>query len=405
MTASLQRLNAHLAAAQPSATYRMMDRVAERRAAGARIISLSAGEPDFDTPEHVRNAAIAAIHAGHTRYTQVAGLRALREAVAAKFKAENGLDVSWQDTIVCSGGKQVIYNALAATLNVGDEVIIPAPYWVSYPEMVQLTGAKSVIVPCGEETGFKLTAQTLAGAITPRTRWLILNSPSNPTGAVYSRSELQALAEVLLAHPDVLVLSDDIYEHLIFDGARFHTMAQVEPRLASRTLTMNGVSKAYAMTGWRIGFATGPRWLLEAMEKLQGQQTSGACSISQHAALAALTGPQDFVRETRTVFERRRNAMVEMLNETFGLRCDTPGGAFYAFASCEGLIGRTTRSGTRLRTDEDVALALLEEANVAVVHGSAFGLGPYIRIAYALDDGALRQACLAIREFCQSTSA
>lgn len=405
MTGSLQTLNVHLAAAQPSATYRMIDRVAERRAAGSRVISLSAGEPDFDTPAHVRAAAIAAIEAGHTRYTQVAGMRPLREAVAAKFRDENGLDVGWQDTIVCTGGKQVIHNALAATLNVGDEVIVPAPYWVSYPEIVQLAGATTVVVPCGEASGLKLTPKALADAITPRTRWLILNSPSNPTGAVYSRPELQLLAEVLLAHPHVLVLSDDIYEHLIFDGARFHTIAQVEPRLAWRTLTMNGVSKAYAMTGWRIGFGTGPRWLLDAMEKLQGQQTSGACSISQHAALAALMGPQDFVRQTRTVFERRRNAMVEMLNETFGLRCDTPGGAFYAFASCGGLIGRTTRCGTRLRTDEDVALALLEEANVAVVHGSAFGLGPYIRIAYALDDGALRQACLAIREFCQSTTA
>lgn len=399
------RLNVHLAAAQPSATYRMMDRVAERRASGAKVVSLSAGEPDFDTPEHVRNAAIAAIQAGHTRYTQVAGLRALREAVAAKFRSENHLDVGWQDTIVCSGGKQVIFNALAATLNLGDEVIIPAPYWVSYPEMVQLSGAKSVIVPCGEENQFKLTPQALASAITPLTRWLILNSPSNPTGAVYSRSELQALAEVLLAHPDVLVLSDDIYEHLIFDGARFHTLAEVEPRLAQRTLTMNGVSKAYAMTGWRIGFATGPRWLLDAMEKLQGQQTSGACSISQHAALAALTGPQGFVRETRAVFEQRRDTMVEMLDKTFGLRCATPGGAFYAFASCEGLIGRTTARGTRLLTDEDVALALLEEANVAVVQGSAFGLGPYIRIAYALHDGALRNACLGIQEFCRSTTA
>ena len=404
MSAALQRLNAHLAAAQPSATYRMIDRVAERRAAGARIVSLSAGEPDFDTPEHVRNAAIAAIQAGHTRYTQVAGLRSLREAVAAKFRTENLLDVRWQDTIICSGGKQVIFNALAATLNLGDEVIIPAPYWVSYPEMVQLSGAKAVIVPCGEATGFKLTPQALASAITPRTRWLILNSPSNPTGAVYSRAELQALTEVLLAQPDVLVLSDDIYEHLIFDGARFHTLAEVEPRLAARTLTMNGVSKGYAMTGWRIGFATGPRWLLEAMEKLQGQQTSGACSVSQHAALAALTGPQDFVRQTRSVFERRRDSMVEMLNKTFGLRCAMPGGAFYAFASCEGLIGRTTTGGAKLATDGDVALALLDEANVAVVQGSAFGLGPYIRIAYALDDRALQKACLAIQTFCRSTT-
>jgi aspartate aminotransferase len=401
----LQRLNVQLAAAQPSATYRMMDRVAERRAGGAKVISLSAGEPDFDTPGHVRSAAIAAIQAGHTRYTQVAGMKPLREAVAAKYRHENGLDVGWQDTIVCSGGKQVIFNALAATLNLGDEVIVPAPYWVSYPEIVQLAGATAVIVPCGEHTGFKLTPQALAQAITPRTRWLILNSPSNPTGAVYSRDELQALAEVLLAHPDVLVLSDDIYEHLIFDGAHFHTLAQVAPRLTPRTLTMNGVSKAYAMTGWRIGFGTGPRWLLEAMEKLQGQQTSGACTISQHAALAALTGPQDFVRESRVVFQRRRDAMVELLDATPGLRCRTPGGAFYAFASCEGLIGRTTRAGRKLLGDEDVALALLEEADVAVVHGSAFGLGPYIRIAYALDDAALQQACRAIRTFSEATTA
>nr|WP_315233458.1 pyridoxal phosphate-dependent aminotransferase [uncultured Albidiferax sp.] len=397
-----QRLNVHLASAQPSATYRMMDRVAARRAAGAKIISLSAGEPDFDTPEHVREAGIAAIRSGHTRYTQVAGLRALREAVAAKFQRENQLEVDWQDTLVCSGGKQVIYNALAATLNEGDEVIVPAPYWVSYPEMAQLCGAKPVVVACGSASGFKLTPQALAGAITPRTRWLILDSPSNPTGAVYSENELRALAEVLLAHPHVLVLSDDIYEHLIFDGASFHTMAQVEPRLRSRTLTMNGVSKAYAMTGWRIGFCTGPRWLLEAMEKLQGQQTSGACTISQHAALAALSGPQDFIGHSRAVFQARRDLMVQMLNDTPGLRCDVPGGAFYAFASCEGLIGKTTPAGTVLHTDEDVAGALLDEADVAVVHGSAFGLAPYIRIAYALDDASLRRACEAIQGFCRS---
>jgi aspartate aminotransferase len=397
------RLNIHLAAAQPSATYRMIDRVAERRAAGAKIISLSAGEPDFDTPVHVREAAIAAIHAGHTRYTQVAGMRSLREAVAKKFQRENGLDITWEDTLVCSGGKQVIYNALAATLNLGDEVIIPAPYWVSYPEMVQLCGATSVIVSCGEKSGFKLTAKALASSITPRTRWLILNSPSNPTGAVYSPEELVAIAEVLLAHPHVMVLSDDIYEHLIFDGAKFQTMAQVEPRLADRTLTMNGMSKAYAMTGWRIGFATGPRWLLDAMEKLQGQQTSGASSISQHAALAALNGSQQFVSDTCKVFERRRGEMVKLLNQAEGLHCAMPGGAFYAFASCAGLIGKTTAAGTYLATDEDVALALLNEANIAVVHGSAFGLGPYLRIAYALDDEALRSACHAIKEFCRTT--
>ncbi|MBI3145607.1 MAG: pyridoxal phosphate-dependent aminotransferase [Pseudogulbenkiania sp.] len=399
---SEQRLNIHLASAKPSATYRVMDRVAARRAAGAKIISLCAGEPDFDTPTHIRVAAISAINSGHTRYTQVAGIRALREAIADKFRRENGLDVDWQETIVCSGGKQVIFNALAATLNEGDEVIVPAPYWVSYPEIVQLCGAQSVIVSCGSETGFKLTPQALAAAITPRTRWLILNSPSNPTGAVYSRDELAALAEVLLANPHVLVLSDDIYEHLIFDDARFYTIAQVEPRLKERTLTMNGVSKAYAMTGWRIGFATGPRWLLDAMEKLQGQQTSGACSISQHAALAALTGPQNFIQKTRAVFEERRNMMVQMLNDTPGLSCAVPGGAFYAFASCEGMIGRTTPTGTLLATDEDVANALLDEANVAVVPGSAFGLAPYIRIAYALDNDSLKQACEAIGRFSQS---
>lgn len=397
-------LNQALAAAKPSATYRMIDRVAERKAAGARIISLSAGEPDFDTPAPVREAAIAAIRAGHTRYTQVAGMRLLREAVARKFQGENGIPTRWQTTIVCSGGKQVIYNALTATLNAGDEVIIPAPYWVSYPEMVQLCGARAVTVPCPESTGFKLTPEALSAAITSRTRWLILNSPSNPTGAVYSAAELLALAEVLLAHPEVLVLSDDIYEHLVFTGATFATLSQVEPRMAARTLTMNGVSKAYAMTGWRIGFATGPQWLLEAMEKLQGQQTSGACTISQHAALAALTGPQDFVRNTRDVFERRRDAVVQGLSNAFGLRCARPAGAFYAFASCEGLIGRTSAGGRLLATDEDVALALLDEAQVAVMQGSAFGLGPYLRIAYALDDASLAQACGAIQDFCEHTT-
>jgi len=402
MTAPVHGLNRFLAAARPSATYKVMDRVAARRAGGAKVISLSAGEPDFDTPAHVCEAGIAAIRAGHTRYTQVAGLRALREAVAAKFARENGLAVDWRDTLVCSGGKQVIFNALAATLNEGDEVVVPAPYWVSYPEIVQLCGGKAITVACGAESGFKLTPDALQDAITPRTRWLILNSPSNPTGAVYSRAELQALAEVLLAHPQVLVLSDDIYEHLIFDGAAFHTLAQVAPRLRERTLTMNGVSKAYAMTGWRIGFCTGPGWLIEAMEKLQGQQTSGACTISQHAALAALTGPQDFIAQSRAVFQQRRDAVVAALNQAPGLCCEIPQGAFYAFASCEGLIGKTTPAGGRLTSDEDVVNALLDEAGVATVHGSAFGLGPYIRMAYALDDASLRNACRAIQEFCRT---
>ncbi|AJQ47091.1 MULTISPECIES: pyridoxal phosphate-dependent aminotransferase [Pseudomonas] len=398
---SLATLNRRLEAAKPSATYKIIDRVAARRADGAKIISLCAGEPDFDTPEHIRTAAISAINSGQTRYTQVAGLRTLREAIARKYQRENGLDVSWQDTLVCSGGKQVIFNALAATLNEGDEVVIPAPYWVSYPEMVELCGGESRIVACGAESGFKLTPQALAEAIGPKTRWLILNSPSNPTGAVYDRDELQALAEVLLAHPQVLILADDIYEHLIFDGRDFLTLAQVEPRLAARTLTMNGVSKAYAMTGWRIGFATGPRWLLEAMEKLQGQQTSGACSISQHAAIAALDGPKDFIAHSREVFQRRRDFMVDLLNQAPGISCEVPGGAFYAFTDCSGLIGKRSPAGRELVNDEAVALALLEEANVAVVQGSAFGLSGYLRIAYALDDESLRAACQAIHRFCE----
>ena len=399
-SAALQPLNRFLATARPSATYQVMDRVAGLRASGVPVISLSAGEPDFDTPAHVREAGIAAIRAGHTRYTQVAGLRSLREAVAAKFRRENGLDVDWRQTLVCSGGKQVVFNALAATLNAGDEVIVPAPFWVSYPEIVQLCGARAVAVPCGAASGFRLTAQALQAAITPRTRWLILNSPSNPTGAVYSRAQLQALAEVLLAHPQVLVLCDDIYEHLVFDGVEHATLAQVQPRLRDRVLTMNGVSKAYAMTGWRIGFCTGAGWLIEAMEKLQGQQTSGACTISQHAALAALTGPQDFIAQTRARFQQRRDLVVDAIRQAPGLWCERPQGAFYAFACCEGLLGRTTPAGKRLASDEDVVHALLDEAHVATVHGSAFGLGPYIRIAYALDDASLRQACAAIRDFC-----
>ena len=400
MHVPIHGLNRFLAEAKPSATYKVMDRVAARRAAGVQVISLCAGEPDFDTPAHVCEAGIAAIRAGHTRYTQVAGLRALREAVAAKFERENGLAVDWRHTLVCSGGKQVIFNALAATLNEGDEVIVPAPYWVSYPEIVQLCAGKVVNVSCTATTGFKLTPDALAGAITPRTRWLILNSPSNPSGAVYSRAELQALAEVLLAHPQVLVLSDDIYEHLIFDGIEFFTIAQVEPRLRERVLTMNGVSKAYAMTGWRIGFCTGPGWLIEAMEKLQGQQTSGACTISQHAALAALTGPQEFIGQSRAIFQRRRDKVIALLKQAPGLQCEVPQGAFYVFASCEALIGKTTQAGVKLNSDEDVVNALLDEAGVATVHGSAFGLGAYIRIAYAMDDETLQRACEAIASFC-----
>lgn len=405
MSTTSTRLNRHLESAQPSATYRMMDRVTARKATGASVISLTAGEPDFDTPAHIREAAVQAIRSGHTRYTPVAGIRPLREAIAEKFMRENGVtDVQWQDTIVCSGGKQVIFNALAATLNLGDEVIVPAPYWVSYPEMVSMCGATPVIATCGADSGFKLTPELLRESITSKTRWLILNSPSNPTGAVYSQPELAALANVLLEYPDVLVLSDDIYEHLIFDGAPFHTIASVEPRLRSRTVTMNGVSKAYAMTGWRIGYATGPRWLLQAMEKLQGQQTSGACSISQHAALAALRGPQEFIEQARSVFQRRRDSTISTLNAIPAISCDTPKGAFYVFASCAAMIGKRSAGGKLLESDEDVATALLDEVGVGVVPGSAFGLGPYIRIAYAIDDESLARACSLMADFCSSLS-
>lgn len=403
MSNTVQPLNLRLAAAEPSATYRMMDRAAVRKAAGNAVISLTAGEPDFDTPSHVCEAGINAIKAGHTRYTPVAGMRALREAVAAKYGRENGLDVGWQDTIVCSGGKQVIYNALAATLNEGDEVLIPSPYWVSYPEMVQICGGKSLVVPCTAATGFKLTPAILEAAITPNTRWLILNSPSNPTGAVYTYEELAGLGRVLMDYPQVLILSDDIYEHLIFDAAAFNTIAQVVPSLRERTLTMNGVSKAYAMTGWRIGFGTGPRWLLEAMEKLQGQQTSGACSISQHAALAALNGSKAFISETLSHFQRRRDLLVGLLNRAPGLQCDTPAGAFYALVSCAGLIGRRSASGVLLDSDEVVATALLDEANVGVVHGSAFGIAHHLRFAYAINDEALEKAATAVQDFCNAT--
>ncbi|WP_221931991.1 pyridoxal phosphate-dependent aminotransferase [Paracoccus sp. M683] len=319
------------------------------------IISLGAGEPDFDTPEHICDAAVRAIRDGHTRYTHVPGMQQLRLAVADKFRRENGLAVEAGDTINCTGGKQVIFNALAATLNEGDEVIMPAPYWVSYPEIVSLCGATPVVLPCDEAAGFKLMPDLLERAITPKTRWLILNSPSNPTCAVYARQDLDALAEVLRRHPRVLILSDDIYEHLIFDGLTFATLAQAAPDLAERTLTMNGVSKAYAMTGWRIGFGSRPKWLLAAMSKLQGQQTSAACSVSQHAAVPALQGPRDFIDRSRAVFERRRNLIVDRINAIPGLSCPRPEGAFYAFVNCAGLLGRTSGKGRGLETDEDVA--------------------------------------------------
>lgn len=397
----MKKLNRYLENAKPSATYGVMDKVAEMKAKGETVISLSAGESDFATPQNVRAAAIEAISNGHTRYTQVAGLKSLREAVALKFQRENSLDVDWDETLICNGGKQVIFNALAATLNSGDEVVVPAPYWVSYPDMVQLCGGKSVIVPCSRKSNYKLTPGQLEDALTEKTRWLILNSPSNPTGAVYTREELVELARVLNEQPQVMILCDDIYEHLVFDRKEFFTLAQVAPELKERILTMNGVSKGYAMTGWRIGYCTGPKWLIQAMAKLQGQQTSGACSISQHAALEALTGPQDFIDEARVVFERRRDLVVDLVNAIPGLSCNVPDGAFYIFVDCSGILGKTSSGGRLLQCDEDVVMAILAEAKVATVHGSAFGLPDHVRIAYTLDDDSLIEACRSIRSFCE----
>lgn len=402
---TIRKLNRFLEASKPSATYKVIDKVMEKRAAGETVISLCAGEPDYDTPQHISEAAIKAIQSGHTRYTQVAGLKELRQAVSLKFQQENGIPCSWDEVIICTGGKQVLFNALAATLNDNDEVIIPAPFWVSYPEMVEVCGGKPISVSCDSDSGFKLTPRSLEKAITNKTRWLILNSPSNPTGAVYTKKELENLAEVLRQHQNVMVLSDDIYEHLIFDNLSFYTMAQVAPDLKERILTMNGVSKAYAMTGWRIGFGTGPKWLIDAMTKLQGQQTSGACSIAQHAALAALTHNHEskrFIEQSLSVFAKRRDLLVRMLNNAKDLSCEKPSGAFYIFADCSKLIGKKTVAGKNLKCDKDVADALLEEQNIAVVQGSAFGLGPYLRIAYALDDKSLVLACKKIQSFCET---
>lgn len=399
---SSSRLNPRIARARPSATYEVINRVVEKQGLGETVISLCAGEPDFDTPAHICTAAIDAINSGYTRYTQVAGIKALRQAVANKFQTDNGIPTKWRQTIVGTGGKHIIFNALLATLQEGDEVIIPAPFWVSYPEMVEICGGKAVSVQGDKRNAFKITPEKLDEAITARTKWFMINSPSNPTGAVYSKEELLKLAQVLRKHPQVMVLSDDIYEHLVFDELPFHTMAEIAPDLEDRVLTMNGVSKAYAMTGWRIGFATGPKWLIDAMIKMQGQQTSGTCSISQYAALAALQGPKDFIDASRAAFTRRRDMIVEMLNNAPGLSCETPSGAFYVFVNCAGLLGKATSEGRLLETDADVASALLEDINVAVVQGSAFGMEPYLRIAYALDDESLKLACEQIQHFCES---
>lgn len=390
-----------LARIKPSPTIAMTTRAADLRAQGRDIISLSAGEPDFDTPENVRDAAKAAIDAGHTRYTAVDGTPSLKRAIADKFARENGLDYAPAQITVGTGGKQILYNALMATLDDGDEVIVPAPYWVSYPDMVLLAGGTPVVVECDQASGFRLTPDALEAAITPRTKWLILNSPSNPSGAGYDRAQMAALCDVLLRHPQVWVLADDIYEHLVFDGFEFCTPAQVEPRLKDRVLTMNGVSKSYAMTGWRIGYGAGPEALIKAMAKLQSQSTSNPCSISQYAAEAALTGPQDYITDSRAVFQRRRDLVVAGLNACPGVDCPVPQGAFYVYPSIAGLIGLTSAGGTPIDSDEAFANALLDETGVAVVFGAAFGLSPHFRISYATSDAVLQDAMARIRRFCE----
>ena len=389
-----------LARVKPSATIAVTAKARELKAAGRDVIGLGAGEPDFDTPGNIKKAAIAAIERGETKYTAVPGIIELREAIAAKYKRENGLDYAPGQVIVGTGGKQILYNAFAATLNPGDEVLIPAPYWVSYPDMVLLNGGEPAVVETTLDNGFKLTAEALEAAITPKTKWLVFNSPSNPSGAAYAESELKALTEVLMRHPHVWVLTDDMYEHLCYGDFTFTTPAQVEPALHERTLTMNGVSKAYAMTGWRIGYAGGPADLIKAMTKVQGQQTSGTCSIAQWAAVEALNGPQDFIPERRKVFEERRDLVVSMLNQASGIECPTPEGAFYVYPSCAGLMGRTAPSGNAMRTDEDFVTELLDSQGVAVVQGSAFGLGPNFRIPYATSTEALTEACARIQRFC-----
>jgi len=391
-----------LSRVKPSATIAITQKARELKNSGKDIISLSVGEPDFDTPDNVKEAAIAAIRRGETKYPPVSGIQPLREAVAAKFKRENGLDYKASQTIVGTGGKHVIYNALLATLNPGDEVIIPAPYWVSYPEMAALNSGTPVFVDTTLENNFKLQAEDLERAITPRSKWIILNSPSNPSGAAYSWNEMKALTDVLMRHPHVWVLTDDMYEHLTYGDFTFVTPAQVEPGLYDRTLTMNGVSKAYAMTGWRIGYAAGPEKLIKAMDMVQGQQTSGACSIAQWAALEALNGPQDCIPRFKAAFEKRRDLVVSMLNQATGLVCPKPEGAFYVYPSVAALMGKKTRAGKVLATDEDFVMALLEEEGVASVHGSAFGLGPNFRISYATSDEALEEACRRIQRFSAS---
>jgi aspartate aminotransferase len=391
-----------LSRVKPSATIAVSQKARELKAQGRDIIGLGAGEPDFDTPDNVKDAAIAAIKRGETKYTPVSGIVPLREAIAQKFKRENNLDYKPEQTIVGTGGKQILFNAFMATMNPGDEVVIPTPYWVSYPEMVSICGGAPVFAETTIENGFKLTADVLESAITPKTKWLVMNSPSNPSGAAYTREELRAIADVLLRHPHVWTLTDDMYEHLTYGDFVFTTLAEVEPALYDRTLTMNGVSKAYAMTGWRIGYAAGPLQLIKAMDMIQGQQTSGACSIAQWAAVEALNGPQDFVTKNKAIFQSRRDLVVSMLNQARHIECPTPEGAFYVYPSCAGAIGKTAPSGKVIANDEDFVSELLQAEGVAVVHGSAFGLGPNFRISYATSETALEEACNRIQRFTAS---
>ena len=389
-----------LARVKPSATMAISDQARNLKAAGNDVISLSAGEPDFDTPDNIKAAAIKAIQDGDTKYTDVSGTPALKAAIAAKYKRDNGLDYGTDQIIISTGGKQVLYNALIATLNPGDEVVIPAPFWVSYPDMVHLAGGTPVIVDVTAETAFRMTAEALEAAITPKTKWLIFNSPSNPSGAAYSEAELKALTDVLMRHPHVWVMTDDMFEHLVYDDFTFATPAQVEPGLYDRTLTVNGVSKAYCMTGWRIGYAAGPAELIKAMSKVQSQSTSNPCSISQAAAVEALNGPQDFIAEHNKSFKERRDLVVSMLNQANGIDCLTPDGAFYVYPSCAGSIGKSTTAGKKIESDLDFATELLAAEGVAVVHGEAFGLSPHFRISYATSTEALEDACQRIQRFC-----
>jgi aspartate aminotransferase len=389
-----------LARIKPSPTVAITAHARRLKEEGRDIISLSAGEPDFDTPVHIRDAAKAAIDRGETRYTSPEGIPELRRAVAAKFTRENGLDYAPDQVVVSTGGKQVLFNALLATVNPGDEVIVPAPYWVSYPDMVRLAGGTPVVIEGRLEHGFKITPEALAAAITPRTKWLIFNSPSNPSGAGYTAAEIRTLTDVLVEHPQVWVMSDDMYEHIAYRPFVFATPAAVEPRLIDRTLTVNGVSKAYAMTGWRIGYAAGPRALIRAMVTIQGQSTSNACSVSQWAAVEALNGPQDYIAESAAAFRRRRDLVVGLLNGCAGIACPEPEGAFYVYPSIAGLIGRRAPDGTVIDSDEAFAGALLAAEGVAVVFGAAFGLGPNFRISYAAADATLAEACARIGRFC-----